>query len=125
MAGVGAGIATTLGIMHAPAAVYAQVLGMLGVGAAAGHYIGKTMKITELPQMVAAFHSLVGLAAAATSIANVMAGDPTHLDTMHKVRSGRRLLCCPLLHLVLCLTSQGSFGTRYSLSISNVAMQLP
>ncbi|GIL91985.1 hypothetical protein Vretimale_18536 [Volvox reticuliferus] len=85
MAGVGSGIATTLGIMHAPVAVYAQVLAMLGAGAAAGHYIGKKMKITELPQMVAAFHSLVGLAAAATSIANIMAGDPAHLDMMHKV----------------------------------------
>ncbi|GLI60330.1 hypothetical protein VaNZ11_002448 [Volvox africanus] len=85
MAGVGTGIATTLGIMHAPVAVYAQVLAMLGAGAAAGHYIGKNMKITELPQMVAAFHSLVGLAAAATSIANIMAGDPAHLDMMHKV----------------------------------------
>ncbi|EFJ50339.1 hypothetical protein VOLCADRAFT_58405, partial [Volvox carteri f. nagariensis] len=86
MAGVGAGIATTLGVMHAPLAVYAQVLAMLGAGATAGHYIGKKMKITELPQMVAAFHSLVGLAAAATSIANVMAADPAHgLDTTHKV----------------------------------------
>ncbi|GLC33858.1 hypothetical protein PLESTB_000811600 [Pleodorina starrii] len=86
MAGVGTGIATTLGIMHAPLSVYAQVLAMLGAGAAAGHYIGKKMKITELPQMVAAFHSLVGLAAAATSIANIMAGDPAHgLDMTHKV----------------------------------------
>ncbi|KXZ41540.1 hypothetical protein GPECTOR_405g242 [Gonium pectorale] len=86
MAGVSTGIATTLGVMHAPALVYGQVLAMLGAGAAAGHYIGKNMKITELPQMVAAFHSLVGLAAATTSIANVMAADPAHgLDMTHKV----------------------------------------
>lgn len=45
---------------------------------------------TELhAQMVAAFHSLVGLAAAATSIASVMAhaGSPAelaHLDSLHK-----------------------------------------
>ncbi len=35
MAGVSAGIATTLGVMHAPAAVYAQVLVMLGAGVGA------------------------------------------------------------------------------------------
>ncbi|KAG2424600.1 hypothetical protein HXX76_014327 [Chlamydomonas incerta] len=85
MAGVGTGIATTLGVMNAPMAVYAQVLTMLGAGIATGHYVGKNMKITELPQMVAAFHSLVGLAAVVTSIANVMAADPGHLDMTHKV----------------------------------------
>lgn len=58
--------------------------------AATGHYVGKTMKITELPQMVAAFHSLVGLAAVVTSIANVMAADPGHLDMTHKVGEGRK-----------------------------------
>jgi NAD/NADP transhydrogenase beta subunit len=43
--------------------------------------------------MVAAFHSLVGLAAAATSIASVMshAGTPAalaHLDATHKITAG-------------------------------------
>ncbi len=54
--------------------------------------------------MVAAFHSLVGLAAATTSIANVMMVDPEHaLDMTHKVglvyKHGRALVsggcgCC-------------------------------
>ena len=43
-----------------------------GAGAGAGALVAKKMKITDLPQMVAAFHSLVGFAAAAASIANVM-----------------------------------------------------
>ncbi|KAG2488659.1 hypothetical protein HYH03_012821 [Edaphochlamys debaryana] len=85
MAGVGSGIAATLGMMGATPMVYGQVGALLAAGAATGHYIGKTMKITELPQMVAAFHSLVGLAAMVTSIANVMAVDPEHMDMTHKV----------------------------------------
>ena len=36
----------------------------------------------SLPQ-VAAFHSLVGLAAVCTSIASYMSADPAHIDGMH------------------------------------------
>ena len=58
------------------------------------------MKITELPQMVAAFHSLVGLAAVTTSLANVMAVDPEHtMDMTHKVGSGDPAMPDKLGHL--------------------------
>lgn len=40
-----------------------RAAGALGAGGAAGHILAKRMAITDLPQMVAAFHSLVGLAA--------------------------------------------------------------
>ncbi len=55
--------------------------GSLGIGGALGVTVAKRMAITDLPQMVAAFHSLVGLAAVNTSIASYMlhpAGDPVH-----------------------------------------------
>merc|ERR1719499_2482631 len=39
-----------------------------GAGLGTGLYIAKKVEVTELPEMVAAFHSLVGLAATATSI---------------------------------------------------------
>lgn len=45
-------------------------------------YLAKRMKVTELPQMVAAFHALVGLAATATSVSNYMMLD--HMDDVHK-----------------------------------------
>lgn len=47
----------------------------------------RKMAITELPQMVAAYHSLVGLAATVTSIATVMmANEAGHdPDTVHNV----------------------------------------
>ena len=57
----------------------------MGVGGALGAFIANRMAITELPQMVAAFHSLVGLAAVTTSIASYIAhpelADPTHLTS--------------------------------------------
>lgn len=53
------------------------------MGGALGAYIAKRMAITDLPQMVAAFHSLVGFAAVATSVSNYM-GDPhAAVDAVH------------------------------------------
>lgn len=46
--------------------------------------IGRRITAIELPQMVAALHSVVGLAAVLTSIASVLA-DVSHLTTLHAV----------------------------------------
>ena len=53
--------------------------------------LANRINITDLPQMVAAFHSLVGFAAAATAIATVLASASTTgaegevLDGVHRV----------------------------------------
>ena len=45
---------------------------LLGAAAAVGSFVGLKVPITELPQTVAAFHALVGIAAVTTSIASFM-----------------------------------------------------
>lgn len=52
------------------------------MGGAAGATLAKNMAITDLPQMVAGFHSLVGLAALTTSIASFLA-HPDLTDSVH------------------------------------------
>jgi hypothetical protein len=74
------------------------------MGGGVGTLIGRRITAIELPQMVAALHSVVGLAAVLTSIASVMA-DPGHADTLHLVTAylgvliGRPKLCFDCLHL--------------------------
>src|SRR6202521_1463277 len=64
MAGMAIAIVTTLAA-HPPAGIGAWVLVVLGLGlgGGAGAVIARRVPMTAMPQLVAAFHSLVGLAA--------------------------------------------------------------
>ena len=82
--GVGTGLAATLGGANADPETLVQILGSLGLGGAIGATIAKRMAITDLPQMVAAFHSLVGLAACTSAVASYMGGgefDGVHMTS--------------------------------------------
>jgi NAD(P) transhydrogenase len=81
--GVGTGLVATLGALNVAAETYTQILVLLVIGASVGIAIARRIKITSLPQMVAAFHSLVGLAAVCTSISSYLAGDPREMDGVH------------------------------------------
>lgn len=68
----------------------AQALIFAGLGSGIGAAIGRRITATELPQFVAALHSVVGLAAVLTSIGSVAAAiwgglDEAHITMLHLV----------------------------------------
>ncbi|KAG7351165.1 NADP transhydrogenase subunit alpha [Nitzschia inconspicua] len=83
-AGVALGVASTFGHLHPSFGTTASLVGLMGVGALAGQQIAQRVDPTSLPQTVAAFHSLVGLAASAAAVGDYMNGDPAQLDAVHK-----------------------------------------
>jgi len=83
-AGVALGVAATLGHLSPSFGTTAGIAALMGTGAVAGNYIGNRVEPTSLPQTVAAFHSLVGLAASAAAIGDYLnAPDTTALDGVH------------------------------------------
>nr|KMM68085.1 NAD(P) transhydrogenase [Coccidioides posadasii RMSCC 3488] len=82
--GVSSGILASLAAVGFPVEVLAQFVGVAGIGSILGAIIGRRITPTELPQMVAALHSVVGLAAVLTSIGSVLA-DIGSISTLHLV----------------------------------------
>jgi NAD(P) transhydrogenase len=66
--GISTGVVTALSSLNFGSPLLTQALFLLGLGGSAGLVLGKRVAVTELPQTVAAFHALVGLAAVATSL---------------------------------------------------------
>jgi H+-translocating NAD(P) transhydrogenase len=84
MLGVGSGILASLSAVGFPLETLVQFAAVAAMGGLGGTLIGMRVTATELPQMVAALHSVVGLAAVLTSIGSVM-GDLAHASTLHLV----------------------------------------
>jgi NAD(P) transhydrogenase len=76
--GIGIGI---LGSMPFALTSTLPIVAAMGAGSLSGYLIGQKTEATSLPQTVAAFHSLVGVAASATAIGDYMnAPDVASLD---------------------------------------------
>lgn len=84
MLGVGSGVLASLLAVGFSPEVLTQFGTLAVMGGALGFLIGKRITPTDLPQTVAALHSVVGLAAVLTSIGSVM-GDLSHVTTLHLV----------------------------------------
>ncbi|PFH59888.1 hypothetical protein XA68_11746 [Ophiocordyceps unilateralis] len=82
--GVGSGVLASLLAVGFSPEVLVQFGGLATIGALAGFLIGKRITPTDLPQTVAALHSVVGLAAVLTSIGSVMA-NVADVSTLHMV----------------------------------------
>ncbi|KAJ1210160.1 hypothetical protein NDU88_005528 [Pleurodeles waltl] len=72
MIGVAGGVAATFGALKPNPELLAQMSGAMALGGTIGLTIAKRIQISDLPQLVAAFHSLVGLAAVFTCVAEYM-----------------------------------------------------
>lgn len=75
--GVSSGIAATLGLVQPSQEVLTQMIGVALAGGGLGTVIAKRIEITDLPQLVAAFHSLVGMAAVLTCFSTYIDHYPT------------------------------------------------
>ncbi|KAI3321725.1 NAD(P) transhydrogenase mitochondrial precursor [Xylariaceae sp. AK1471] len=82
--GVGSGVLASLLAVGFTPEVLTQFGALATIGSILGFVIGKRITPTDLPQTVAALHSVVGLAAVLTSIGSVM-GSLDHLTTLHLV----------------------------------------
>ena len=103
VAGVSTGIAAALGTLGFSPAVLAQVALMGTAGGALGTTIARRVQITDLPQLVALFHSFVGLAAVLTSAASYMVphlNAAPGVEVVHKVDLQETIV----FHLILIFT---------------------
>lgn len=119
MTGVGLGVAATVGACSSTAL---PILGLLGAGSGLGYAVGQRVGPSELPQTVAAFHSLVGLAAMGTAIGDYMlyADNPEVMDSV-------RLASISLATFIGGMTATGSMVAFGKLSefMNSSALKLP
>lgn len=70
--GISTGMAATVGSLNVSPEILGQMAAMCGIGGTVGTIIARRIAVTDLPQLVALFHSFVGLAAVLTAYSKYM-----------------------------------------------------
>src|SRR6202051_4724345 len=71
MIGMAIALLATLALVYARTQNGPPILGAMGIGGAIGAVVARWVQMTQMPQLIAAMHSLVGLAAVFIAIAAV------------------------------------------------------
>jgi NAD(P) transhydrogenase subunit beta len=79
MVGMGIAVATTLATIPLDGMTLGLILGGAAIGGLGGGFIANRIQMTQMPQLVAAFHSLVGLAAVCVAAAAYCAPASFHI----------------------------------------------
>ncbi|HSE01451.1 MAG TPA: Re/Si-specific NAD(P)(+) transhydrogenase subunit beta [Burkholderiales bacterium] len=117
-------LATVLG-PNVTAAGYPWILGAMVVGAAIGLYAARVVRMTQMPELVALMHSLVGIAAVMVGFANYI--DPaasSHFKGAEKTIHELEIYIGVLIGAVTFSGSVIAFG-KLSAKISGKPMLLP
>ena len=88
IAGMVVAIGTTLALPEVASSSYVGIVVALVIGGAIGAVIAQRIQMTALPQLVAAFHSLVGLAAVAVAAAAYYAPAEFHIGEPGAIHAG-------------------------------------
>ncbi|MGE0740443.1 MAG: NAD(P)(+) transhydrogenase (Re/Si-specific) subunit beta [Hyphomonadaceae bacterium] len=96
MVGMAIAIVTTLWLVTPDSATWGIIVVGVAVGGGIGAFIARSIKMTAMPQLVAAFHSLVGLAAVAVAAAafyapesfGIAEGDGIHMQSLIELSLG-------------------------------------
>ncbi|HEY7688945.1 MAG TPA: NAD(P)(+) transhydrogenase (Re/Si-specific) subunit beta [Dongiaceae bacterium] len=87
IAGMVIAIVTTIFLLPVGLLSYGTILAGIVVGGGIGAFIAQRIQMTALPQLVAAFHSLVGLAAVLVAAAAFYAPENYHIGTADDIHS--------------------------------------
>ncbi len=92
MAGMALAILITLSILPSPSfGSYLLIVIGIAAGGSVGLFVAQRIQMTAMPQLVAAFHSLVGLAAVFVATAALLAPEDFHILGPHGIKTSSLL----------------------------------